>query len=113
MYLYVRNGNIIFRSPKKRELLWFLKWCSVYEYLWNSGDRLIFENGKILKYESSQQYKEDTNQYHLTRELEQTKKKNQELFQIANNKIKKDWKSVTNEPSEYQRKLYLLKNMKW
>ena len=78
-------------------------------------DNLIFEDNQIKKYENSKQYIEDTNRYHLTKELEDTKRKNAELTTIANAKVHKEleldvkWK----EANEYQRKLYLLKNMKW
>ena len=78
-------------------------------------DDLIFEENQIKRYEASKQYREDKNQYHLEHELEEEKRKNSELLQIANTKVKKemelDVKGV--EPDEYQRKLYLLKNMRW
>ena len=78
-------------------------------------DNLIFEENQIKKYENSKQYIEDSNRYHLTHELEETKRKNTELTAIANAKVRKDleldvkWK----EANEDQRKLYTLKNMRW
>jgi hypothetical protein len=53
-------------------------------------DNLIFEENQIKKYENSKQYIEDSNRYHLTKELEDTKRKNAELTSIANSKVKKD-----------------------
>ncbi len=78
-------------------------------------DNLIFEENQIKKYENSKQYIEDTNRYHLTKELEDTKRKNAELTTIANAKMKKDLELEVKgqEPDEYNKKLYLLKNMKW
>jgi len=78
-------------------------------------DNLIFEENQIKKYENSKQYIEDSNRYHLTKELEKTKKKNAELTTIANAKMKKDLELEVKgqEPDEYNKKLYLLKNMKW
>ncbi len=78
-------------------------------------DNLIFEWGRVIKYENSKQYIEDSNRYHLTKELEKTKKKNSELTTIANAKMKKDLELEVKwqEPDEYNKKIYLLKNMKW
>lgn len=87
------------------------------EYITNYSmeDNLIFEDNQIKRYENSKQYEEDRNKYHLERELEQTKRKNAELLQIANTKVRKEMELDVKgqEPDEYQRKLYLLKNMKW
>ena len=86
------------------------------EYITNYSmeDNLIFEDNQIKKYENSKQYIEDSNRYHLTKELEKTKKKNAELTTIANAKMKKDLEldAKWQEPDEYNKKLYLLKNMK-
>lgn len=78
-------------------------------------DNLIFEWGKIVKYENSKQYIEDSNRYHLTKELEDTKRKNAELTTIANAKVQKELELDVKgkEANEYQRKIYLLKSMKW
>jgi hypothetical protein len=78
-------------------------------------DNLIFEWGKVIKYENSKQYIEDSNRYHLTKELEETKRKNAELTTIANAKMKKDLELDVKwqEPDEYNKKIYLLRNMKW
>jgi hypothetical protein len=77
-------------------------------------DNLIFEDNQIKKYENSKQYIEDSNRYHLTKELEDTKRKNAELTTIANAKMNKDLELEVKgqKPDEYNKKLYLLKNMK-
>lgn len=87
------------------------------EYItrYSMEDNLIFEDNQIKKYENSKQYIEDSNRYHLTKELEDTKRKNAELTTIANAKMRKDLELDVKgqEPDEYNKKLYLLKNMKW
>ena len=87
------------------------------EYItrYSMDDNLIFEDNQIKKYENSKQYIEDTNRYHLTKELEDTKRKNAELTTIANAKVQKELELDVKgkEANEYQRKIYLLKNMKW
>lgn len=87
------------------------------EYIteYSMDDNLIFEWGKVVKYENSKQYIEDSNKYHLTHELEETKRKNAELTTIANAKMTKDLELDVKgqEPDEYNKKIYLLKNMKW
>ena len=87
------------------------------EYITNytMDDNIIFEENQIKKYENSKQYREDTNRYHLEKELEDTKRKNSELTKIANAKVRKELEldAKGQEPDEYQRKLYTLKNMKW
>lgn len=76
-------------------------------------DNLIFEWNKIIKYENSKQYTEDRNRYHIEKELEEEKRKNKELEQIANMKVKKELELDVKkqEANEYQRKIYLLRNM--
>lgn len=87
------------------------------EYItrYSMEDNLIFEDNQIKKYENSKQYIEDSNRYHLTKELEDTKRKNAELTSIANSKVQKELELDVKgkEANEYQRKIYLLKNMKW
>lgn len=86
-----------------------------YNTSYTMEDNLIFEENQIKKYENSKQYIEDTNRYHLTKELEDTKRKNAELTTIANAKVTKELELEERglEANEYQRKLYLLKNMRW
>ena len=114
MYVYVSDKwNIIMKSKIRLNGLW--NQYREYNTSYTMEDNLIFEDNQIKKYENSKQYIEDTNRYHLTKELEDTKRKNAELTTIANAKVQKEmeldvkWK----EANEYQRKLYLLKNMKW
>lgn len=113
MYLYVKNGNIIHRSESKKQLLWFLEWCQIYEdnQKWN----LIFENWKVKIYEQSKQREEDSNKYHLTKENNQLKKENKKLEKIANNKVYKEFELDKKgmEANSYQRNIYLLKSMRW
>ena len=114
MYVYVsEKGNIILRSNKKLTGLQNMYREFVTSY--RMEDNLIFEWGQVKKYENSRQYIEDSNRYHLTHELEETKRKNAELTKIANAKVQKEMELDVKgkEANEYQRKLYLLKNMKW
>ncbi len=114
MYVYVSDKwNIIMRSSFR-----FTGMQNKYrEYIteYSMDDNLIFEWGKVVKYENSKQYIEDSNKYHLTHELEETKRKNAELTTIANAKMTKDLELDVKgqEPDEYNKKIYLLKNMKW
>lgn len=77
-------------------------------------DNLIYEDNQIKKYENSKQYIEDTNRYHLTKELEEEKRKNADLIKIANTKVRKELELDVKgqKPNEYQRKIYLLRNMR-
>lgn len=114
MYVYVsEKGNIILRSKEK--LTGLQNKYREYVTSYRMEDNLIFEWGQIKKYENSRQYIEDSNRYHLTHELEKTKRKNAELTQIANAKVQKEMELDVKgkEANEYHRKLYLLKNMKW
>lgn len=114
MYVYVsEQWNIILRSNKK--LTGVQNKYREYDTKYSMTDNLIFEDNQIKRYESSRQYDEDRNKYHLEKELSDTKRKNEELLQIANTKVKKEMELEVKwqEPNEYQRKLYLLRNMKW
>ena len=114
MYVYVSDkGNIIMKSNIRLNGLW--NQYREFNTKYTMEDNLIFEENQIKKYENSKQYIEDTNRYHLTKELEETKRKNSELTTIANAKVRKEMELDVKgqEPNEYQRKLYLLKNMKW
>lgn len=114
MYVYVSDkGNIIMKSNIRLTGLW--NQYKEFNTAYTMEDNLIFEWGKVVKYENSKQYIEDSNRYHLTKELEETKRKNAELTTIANAKMVKDLELEVKwqEPDEYNKKLYLLKNMKW
>lgn len=78
-------------------------------------DKLIFEDNQVKIYEQSRQYEEDINKYKLQKDLKEEKRKNEELIKIANMKVKKELEleAKNQEPNEYQRKIYLLRNMRW
>ena len=114
MYVYVSDkGNIIMKSNIRLNGLW--NQYREFNVAYTMEDNLIFEWGKVIKYENSKQYIEDSNRYHLTHELEETKRKNAELTTIANAKMRKDLELDVKwqEPDEYNKKIYLLRNMKW
>ena len=114
MYVYVSDKwNIIMRSSFR--MTWMQNKYREYITRYSMEDNLIFEDNQIKKYENSKQYIEDSNRYHLTKELEDTKRKNAELTTIANAKMNKDLELEVKgqKPDEYNKKLYLLKNMKW
>ena len=114
MYVYVSDKwNIIMKSNIRLTGLW--NQYREFNTAYTMEDNLIFEENQIKKYENSKQYIEDTNRYHLTKELEDTKRKNAELTTIANAKMTKDLELEVKgqKPDEYNKKLYLLKNMKW
>ena len=85
-----------------------------YDTKYSITDNLIYEDNQIKRYENSRQYENDINKFHLERELDETKRKNSELLQIANTKVRKEMELDVKgqEPDEYQRKLYLLKSMR-
>lgn len=114
MYLYIKNNAIIYKSKEIKQPIWFLQWCKIIEYSGETTD-VIWEDGKVKKYMDSKQYEEDINKYHLQKELKEMKIKNAELLQIANTKVKKEMELDVKhqEPNTFQRKLYLLRNMKW
>ncbi len=114
MYVYVSDKwNIILKTMNKRTGLQ----NKYREYIVNysMSDNLIYENWQVIRYENSKQWEEDTNKYHLNKELEETKRKNEELTAIANSKVRKEMELDTKKQwdMEYQRKLYFLKNMRW
>ena len=114
MFVYVSDKwNIIMKSNIRLTGLW--NQYREFNTAYTMEDNLIFEENQIKKYENSKQYIEDSNRYHLTKELEDTKRKNAELTTIANAKMNKDLELEVKgqKPDEYNKKLYLLKNMKW
>lgn len=92
-----------------------MKWYSELVTNYKATDRLIYEAGEVKLYENSKQYIEDTNRYHIQKELSELKKKNSELVQIANTKITQELELDVRwqEANEYQRKIYQLRNMRW
>lgn len=114
MYVYVSDKwNIIMKSNIR--LTGLRNQYREFNTNYTMEDNLIFEGNQIKKYEHSKQYIEDTNRYHLTHELEETKRKNAELTSIANAKVAEELEleAKWQEANEYQRKLYTLKNMRW
>lgn len=114
MYVYVSNkGNIVLKTEKRQTKFWGKYKEYIVDY--SMTDNLIYEEYQIKKYENSKQYIEDTNRYHLNKELEETKRKKSELESIANMKVKKELELDVKweEANEYQRKIYLLRNMRW
>lgn len=114
MYVYVSNKwNIIMKTMERK--LGLQNRYKEYIVNYKISDNLIFEWWQVKIYENSKQYIEDTNKYHLNKELEETKRKNEELTIIANSKVRKEMELDTKKQwdMEYQRKLYLLKNMRW
>lgn len=114
MYVYVSDKwNIIMKSNIRLTGLW--NQYREFNTAYTMEDNLIFEENQIKKYENSKQYIEDTNRYKLNKELEETKRKNWELTQIADMKVRKELEldKKWEEDWEYQRKLYLLRNMRW
>lgn len=56
IYVYIKNGGII---KKSKEIVNWLSYDSVEQVDYNLDDRLIYEKGKIVKYEESELYKKD------------------------------------------------------
>ena len=112
MYLYIRNWNIIHKSEKKKQLIWFLQWCQILEdhQKWN----LIYEKWKIVEYEKSKQREEDSNKYHLTKENQNLKRENDRLEKIAKIEVKNkskrywEWEKLT----DFEKNIYLLNHLK-
>lgn len=106
--MYVKNGNIIFKSNTRTNLFPDASevWC------WFSmNDNLIFEDWQVRIYEKSKQFEKDIHKYKLSKQIESLEFQNNKLEKIANDKIKK--KTLTKEPTKYDRDIYLLRQMKW
>lgn len=113
MYVYVSDKwNIILKSEKRLTKMWWK--YREYQVEYENTDNLIFEGGQVIKYENSKQYIEDTNQYHLQKQINELERKNKDLEKIANTKVTKDLELDVKgqEANEYQRKIYLLKHMR-
>ena len=113
MYVYVSDKwNIIMKSNIR--LTWLQNQYREYSTAYTMEDNLIFEENQIKKYENSKQYIEDTNRYHLNKEVDRLNQENKDLTIIANSVVKKETKMArSDEPTEYNRKIYLLKNKRW
>jgi hypothetical protein len=56
IYVYIRNWWII---KKSKEIVNWLKYDSVEQVEYELKDKLIYEKGKVIKYEDSELYKKD------------------------------------------------------
>lgn len=56
IYVYIKNGWII---KKSKEIVNWLSYDSVEQIEADINDKLIYEKGKIVKYEDSELYKKD------------------------------------------------------
>lgn len=113
MYVYVSNKwNIILKTMNRK--IWIQNKYREYIVNYQLSDNLIFEWWQVIKYENSQQYIEDTNRYHLTKELDRVKRENKDMEIALNKKIKWEIKKArADEITEYDKKLYILKNKRW
>lgn len=111
MFVYVKNWNIIYKSKDRVK---FIKDSDEIQCDYNLNDNLIFEDGEVRIYEKSKQFEKDVHKYYLDEEINNLKHKNKDLEQIANKKVTKDLelKERWLEANEYQRKIYLLKNLR-
>lgn len=72
IYVYIKNGGII---KKSKEIVNWLSYDSVEQVDYNLDDRLIYEKGKIVKYEESELYKKDKWILWVAEERDKLKKK--------------------------------------
>lgn len=56
IYVYIKNGGII---KKSKDIVNWLSYDSLEQIEGDVNDRLIYEKGKIVKYEDSELYKKD------------------------------------------------------
>lgn len=114
MYVYVSDKwNIVLKTNVRQTKLWWK--YREYDVAYNENDNLIFEWNQVIKYENSKQYIEDTNRYHREKELKEERRKNADLTKIANAKVTKELELEARwlEANEYQRKIYMIRNMRW
>jgi len=107
MFVYVKNGNIIFKSNTRSNLFPDASeiWC------WFSmNDNLIFEDWEVRIYEKSKQFEKDIHKYKLSKQIESLEFQKEKLEKIANEKVKKE---ILKDPTKFDRELYLLRQLKW
>lgn len=114
MYVYVTDKwNIILKSEKRLTKMWgkYREFRTEYK----NTDNLIYEGGKIIRYEDSKQYIEDSNRYKLDKQINELTRKNKDLEKIANSKVRKELELDVKweQANEYQRKVYMIRNMRW
>lgn len=108
MFVYVKNGNILYKSNTKSNIIpdameikcWF-----------SLNDNLVFEDWEIRIYEKSKQFEKDIHKYKLSKQIESLKFQNDKLEKIANDKVTKE--TLVKNPTKYNRDIYLLRQMKW
>ena len=108
MYVYVKNGNIIYKSMTHAS---FLKDVSEISCWFGLNDNLIFEDGQVRIYEKSKQFEKDIHKYKLAKTIKSLEFEKEKLEKIANDKTKKELESK-GETGKFERELYLLKKMK-
>ena len=111
MYVYVKNWNIVYKSDKRSNLI---KDAIEMQTTYTKNDNIIFEDGEIRIYEKTKQFEKDVHKYRLDEKIKKLEHHNKDLEQIANKKITKDLELNERwlEANEYQRKIYLLKNLR-
>lgn len=108
MYVYIKNGNIVYKSNERSKILpdaiEIICWYSM-------NDNLIFEDWEVRVYEKSKQFEKDIHKYKLSKQIKSLEFQKNKLEKIADNKIKKE--TLSKSPSKFDRDLYLLRQMKW
>jgi hypothetical protein len=107
MFVYEKNGNIIFKSNQKVD---FIKDANVIWCWFSLSDNLVIEDGKVKLYEKSKQFEKDIHKYKLSEKVKDLEFQNNKLEKIANDKTKK--KMNFKKVGKFERELYLLKQMK-
>lgn len=111
IYVYIKNWWII---KKSEDIINGLSYDDIQWVDYDIKDKLIYEWWKVVKYTESKQYRKDYNIDTIEEENTKLRYKNEELTWIVNNTIKEDkWVARWEEPTEYKRKLYILKSIRW
>lgn len=108
MFVYVKNGNILYKSNTRSNII---PGAMEIKCWFSLNDNLVFEDWEVRIYEKSKQFEKDIHKYKLSKQIKSLELQNNKLEKIANEKIKK--KTLTKEPTKYDRDLYLLRQMKW
>ena len=111
MYVYVKNWNIVYKSDNRSNLI---KDAMEIYTDYTRNDNLIFEDGEVRVYEKTKQFEKDVHKYWLDEKIKRLEHDNKDLETIANKKVTKDLELEERwlEANEYQRKIYLLKNLR-
>jgi hypothetical protein len=108
MFVYIRNGNIIYKSNTKVD---FLPDASVIGCWFSLNDNLVFEDWQVRIYEKSKQFEKDIHKYRLSEKIESLEFQNDKLEKIANTKTEKQLR-LKKEAGKYEREIYLLNQMR-